>query len=195
MTAAPAQRRADGDDLEARRFFRLMVWGYVTMFPMAALFITVSVLADSSAVFVIAVQYLVSIIVSTFSLYAMRQVMAANVYSLPYGAGKLENFSAFLCGFFYVPAAAYLIWEAAHRLVDAPEVGYLLAQIPVVIALARMVVLYVLVRHMMRRTQNPSPLLRSYLLDYRISPVHHLGGARVLRSRRDPRAARPAGHR
>lgn len=45
---------SDGGALESRGFFKLMVWGYVSMFPMAALFITVSILADSSAVLVIA---------------------------------------------------------------------------------------------------------------------------------------------
>jgi cation diffusion facilitator family transporter len=98
----------------------------------------------------------------------MRQVMAEDVYTFPYGAGKLENFSAFLCGFFYVPSAVYLIYDALHRLQHAPDVGYLLAQVPVIISFSRMVVLYLLVRRMMRRTSNPSPLLRSYLLDYRI---------------------------
>ncbi len=168
MTLAADHRHVQDDALESRGFFRLMVWGYVTMFPMAALFITVSVLADSSAVLVIAVQYVVSIVVSSFGLYAMRQVMADNIYSHPYGAGKLENFSAFLCGVFYVPSALYLMFDAGGRLLDPPHVGYLLAQIPVVISFCRMVVLYVAVRRMMSRSPNPSPLLRSYLLDYRV---------------------------
>jgi cation diffusion facilitator family transporter len=168
LTLAQGQKHVQDGALESRGFFKLMVWGYISMFPMAALFITVSVLADSSAVLVIAVQYLVSIVVSSFGLYAMRQVMADNVYSFPYGAGKLENFSAFLCGVLYVPTALYLMYGAGGRLMDPPEVGYLLAQVPVVISFCRMVVLYLIVRRMMRRSPNPSPLMRSYLLDYRI---------------------------
>jgi ferrous-iron efflux pump FieF len=168
VSIARGKRLVQDEALESRAFYKVMLWGYATLFPMAALFITVSVLADSSAVLVIAVQYVVSITVNSFSLYAMRQVMADNTYSFPYGAGKLENFSAFLCGVFYVPSAVYFIYDAGLRLVDPPQVGYLLAQIPVIISFCRMLVLYLTVRRMMRRSPNPSPLMRSYLLDYRI---------------------------
>lgn len=50
MSSAPAQRSAVSDALESRSVFRIMVWGYVTLSPMAALYVTVSVPAHSSAV-------------------------------------------------------------------------------------------------------------------------------------------------
>ena len=158
-----------------QQFFKIMVWEYLIMFAMTVFFVKIALLSNASAIWVVAMQYIVSIIVNSFSLYAMRQVLSENVYTFPYGAGKLENFSAFLCGFFYVPFAVYIIYDAIIRLNDAPEVGYLLSQIPVIVSLVSMTVFYQLVKNLTRRLHNPSPLLLAYLLDFRIALMSDIG--------------------
>jgi len=160
---------------EGVKLYKLLWGGYLTLFPMTALFIAASILSHSASVGVICVQSIISIIINTFALYTLRQVLSSTIYSFAYGAGKLENFSAFLCGVFYVPSGMYLMYEASQRLIHAPEVGYALSQAAVVISAMRMLVLYVMVRHLMRQSLNPSPLLQSYQLDYRVCLLNDLG--------------------
>lgn len=173
--AASLENNFESNDQGYTQFYRLMIWEYASMFVMLGLFISVSVVANSEAVYVVAMQYLVSIIVNSFALYAIRQVISENVYTFPYGAGKLENFSAFLSGFFYVPFALYIIYDAVNRLQYAPEVGYLLSELPMVVSLSSMLVFYLLVRRIIRRSTNPSPLLLAYLLDFRIALFSDFG--------------------
>lgn len=160
--------RAPETDAETIKLYRLLKWGLYTELPMTVMFFTIAFVTGSSALTAIAIQSAVALVVNGFAVYAMRQVMGENAYNFPYGAGKLENFSAFLCGVLYVPSGLYVMFDAVERLIHAPEVGYLLSQIPVSISLARGVVLYVIATRMVRATRNPSPLLRSYQLDYRV---------------------------
>ena len=169
---APPANAGMSDD---RRFYRVMLWGYVTLFPLMALFIVTAVLANSSAVFVYSVNFAITIAVQSFSLYAIRQVMRENTFRFPYGAGKLENFAAFLGGVLNVPSGIYVAYAAALRLLDPERVGYGLSMIPIAVEAARMIVLYASVSRLARRTQDPSPLLQAYLLDYRVNVLSDCG--------------------
>ncbi len=155
-------------DAESIRLYRLLRWGLYTEAPMTVMFTVVAVLTGSAALVAIAIQSGVALVVNAFAVYAMRQVLRENVYSHPYGAGKLENFSAFLCGVLYVPSGLYVMFDGIDRIVHAPDVGYVLSLIPVAISLARGIVLYIAAARMARASTNPSPLLVSYKLDYRI---------------------------
>jgi ferrous-iron efflux pump FieF len=157
-----------GADAESIRLYKLLRWGLYTEAPMTVMFTVMAVLTGSAALVAIAIQSGVALVVNAFAVYAMRQVLRENVYSFPYGAGKLENFSAFLCGVLYVPSGLYVMFDGIDRLVHAPDVGYVLSLIPVAISLARGIVLYVVAVRMARASTNPSPLLVSYKLDYRI---------------------------
>ncbi|MEI6725552.1 MAG: cation diffusion facilitator family transporter [Actinomycetes bacterium] len=162
-------------DAESVELYGLLRWGLATEAPMTVMFVIMAVAAGSSALAAIAIQSAVALVVNGFAVYAMRQVMGANDYSFPYGAGKLENFSAFLCGVLYVPSGLFVMFTAGERLIHAPQVGYLLSLIPVAVSLARGGVLYVVALRMARRTRNPSPLLVSYTLDYRIGLLTDAG--------------------
>ena len=161
-----------GDD---RRFYRVMLWGYVTLFPLMILFVAVAVIANSSAVFVYSVNFAITIAVQGFSIYAMRQVMRENPFRFPYGAGKLENFAAFLGGVLNVPSGIYVACAASLRLIDPEHVGYGLSMIPIAVEAARMVVLYASVSRLARRTRDPAPLLQAYLLDWRVNVLSDCG--------------------
>ena len=177
----PAARRRPAATLAAattdddRRLYRIMLWGYFSLFPFAVMFVVMAALANSSAVVVHTVQSVISITVQTFSIYAIRQVMGGNQFQFPYGAGKLEDFSAILCGTLYVPSGLYMAYDAARRLVHPQHVGYILSLIPICLSATRMVALYLMVRRLARQTRAPSPLLRAYSLDYRVGVLSDVG--------------------
>ena len=158
-----------------RRLYRLMLWGYFSLFPLSAMFIVTAALAHSSAVVVCSVLSAISITVQSFSIYALRQVLRQDTFRFPYGAGKLEDFSAFLCGVLFVPSGLFMAYDASQRLVHPHDVGYLVGLVPVTLSAVRMASLYLAVRRLARETRAPSPLLRAYLLDYRISLLNDLG--------------------
>ncbi len=162
-------------ETEEGRLYRLLGWGYVTLIPLTGLFIATAMIAHSASVTVIFVQSAIAMVINSFSLYALHQVIRSNVHRFAYGAGKLENFSAFLLGVFYIPTGVYLACDAVERLIQPPLVGYELSQIAVALSALRMLVLYVWVRRLMRHSRNPSPLLRSTLLDYRLCLINDVG--------------------
>ncbi len=148
------------------RLYRLLRWGLVVEIPIVAITATSAVLLSSAALVALAAQSGIALVINAFAVYAMRQVLKHNVYSHPYGAGKLENFSAFLCGVLYVPSGLYVLFESIERLIHAPEVGYILGLIPVSLTFTTGVVFFTLSRRLMRRTTDPSPLLVAYKADY-----------------------------
>lgn len=171
-SAASCSATAHDDD---RRLYKLMLWGYFSLFPFTVMFIVMAAVANSSAVIVYTVQSAISITVQTFSIFAIRQVLGDNTFRFPYGAGKLEDFSAFLCGVLYVPSGIYMAYDAALRIAHPQDVGYALSMIPIALSATRMVILYLIVRRLWRRTRVRSPLLRAYLLDYRVGVLSDAG--------------------
>jgi cation diffusion facilitator family transporter len=153
---------------ESAQLFKLLCWGLAVEVPIVVMMIASAVLADSAALIAIAAQSVIALVINGFAVYAMLQVMRENTYHFPYGAGKLENFSAFLCGVFYVPSGLFVLFDSVERLIHAPEVGYLLGLIPVSITFLSGTVLFIFASRLMRRTHNPSPLLISYRADYLI---------------------------
>lgn len=151
---------------ESAQLYKLLCWGLAVEVPIVIMMVTSAVLADSAALIAMAAQSVIALVINGFAVYAMLQVMRENTYNFPYGAGKLENFSAFLCGVFYVPSGLFVLFDSVERLIHAPEVGYLLGLIPVSITFISGTVLFVFASRLMRRTHNPSPLLISYRADY-----------------------------
>ena len=155
-------------DPESVRLYKLLRWGLAVEVPIVIMMVTSAVLAGSAALIAMAAQSGIALVINGFAVYAMRQVMRENAYNFPYGAGKLENFSAFLCGALYVPSGLFILFDSIERLIHAPEVGYLLGLIPVSITFLSGTVLFVFASRLKRRTHNPSPLLISYRADYLI---------------------------
>ena len=155
-------------DPESVQLYVLLRWGLALEVPIVIMMVTSAVLAGSAALVAMAAQSGVALVINAFAVYAMRQVLRENAYTHPYGAGKLENFSAFLCGVLYVPSGLYVLFDSIERLIHAPEVGYLLGLIPVSITFLTGTVLFVFASRLKRRTRNPSPLLISYRADYLI---------------------------
>ena len=148
------------------QLYRLLRWGLIVEIPIVVITATSAVLAGSAALVALAAQSGIALVINAFAVYAMRQVLKHNTYSHPYGAGKLENFSAFLCGVLYVPSGLYVLFESVERLIHAPEVAYLTGLIPVALTFTTGVVFYTLSTRLKRRTKDPSPLLVAYRADY-----------------------------
>ena len=155
-------------DPESVRLYTLLKWGLAVEVPIVIMMVTSALLTGSAALIAMAAQSTVALVINGFAVYAMRQVLRENAYNFPYGAGKLENFSAFLCGVLYVPSGLFVLFDSIERLIHAPEVGYLLGLIPVSITFLSGAVLFVFASRLKRRTNNPSPLLISYRADYLI---------------------------
>jgi cation diffusion facilitator family transporter len=151
---------------ESVRLYRLLRWGLIVEIPIVVITATSAVLAGSAALVALAAQSGIALVINAFAVYAMRQVLKHNTYSHPYGAGKLENFSAFLCGVLYVPSGLYVLFESIERLVHAPEVAYIAGLIPVALTFTTGIVFYALSTRLKRRTKDPSPLLVAYRADY-----------------------------
>lgn len=166
--------KASGGDVD-RRLYRIMLWCYVTVFPLVVMFVVIGVVSNSSAVVVVTVERVISMAVQTFSLYAIHQVLRDDIHEFPYGPGKLEDFAAFLCGVLYVPSGVYLAYDAATRLASPQDVAYALSMIPVAVSAVRMVLLYGAVRRLARQAPLSSPLLRAYVLDFRIGLLGDIG--------------------
>lgn len=149
--------------------------GFWTLWPMLALFIVVGILTNSSTILAIMIQFAASIAVSLFALLTLRTALHQNLFSFPYGAGKLENFSAFLQGALLAPSAAYLIYSSALRVITPGEVSYGLGLIAVGISLLRGAYLWWWVSSLRRRFPAPSPLLQSYYVDYKWSAISDVG--------------------
>jgi cation diffusion facilitator family transporter len=155
-------------DAESVQLYRLLRWGLIVEVPIVVMMVASAVLAGSAALVAMAAQSGVALVINAFAVYAMRQVLRHNVYSHPYGAGKLENFSAFLCGVLYIPSGVFVLFDSVERLVHAPEVAYLAGLIPVAITFASGAVFFTLAARLLRRTAAPSPLLVAYRADYLI---------------------------
>ncbi len=155
-------------DQESVSLYKLLRWGLAIEVPIVVMMVTSAMLTGSAALIAMAAQSGIALVINAFAVYAMRQVLRENAYTHPYGAGKLENFSAFLCGVLYIPSGAYVLFDSVERLIHAPEVGYLLGLIPVSITCLTGTVLFVFASRLRRGTRNPSPLLVSYRADYLI---------------------------
>jgi divalent metal cation (Fe/Co/Zn/Cd) transporter len=160
---------------ESARLFNILLWAFLTAVPLTAVLVSVGFSAGSSALLALGTQYVVFIIVTVFSLYALRRVIKDNTFALPWGAGKLENFSSFISSFSYLPFAAYFLYTSGRDLLAPEPVNYAATLAPVGLSLARVLLLDVQARRLVRRIANPSPLVISYVIDFRLSVWNDAG--------------------
>lgn len=158
-----------------RRLYRILRWGYITLVPYTALFIAVAALSNSSTMVVYVVSDLITLTVQAFILYAMRRVIAPNHFALPFGAGKLEDFSTFLCGTLMVPFGLYMGYVGLRGLLHPRPVAYGIALIPVIISVAREIWLYGSLRRLAREASHPPSLLHAQAISYRVGLLSDLG--------------------
>jgi divalent metal cation (Fe/Co/Zn/Cd) transporter len=162
-----------GDDVRA--LYRVMRWGFWSNLPVVALLIGVGATASSSAILVMMLQNVVDVIVQLFELYAIRQVIARDAEAFPYGAGKLENFAAFLWAVLTIPAAIYVLATAAGDLVTPDAVEYGVTILAILVSATRLTVLFVALRRVRERMGASSPVLEAYQADTLIDMLSNWG--------------------
>ena len=109
-----------------------------------------------------------SITVQLFAFQSIRAMRSADPIRFPHGTGKLENFSGFLYGALTIPTACYILFHAVQNLIHpADHVAFGLAQLPLVPSL--LVNIYIFRFALRLRRRHDSPLVESYLIDYRVA--------------------------
>jgi cation diffusion facilitator family transporter len=161
---------------------RLVVyWGTGTLIPLTALFMVIGYISDSLTIFTVALDYGLSLIVNIFAFAAVRIMLKKNIFTFPYGAGKLENFTSLLYGTLLIPTGCFLIYSAIIRLLNPPEdILFGLSQIPMVISLIRSLLLLMLTSWIIRRNSQQTSLMASFKINYEISAVMDVSVIAVL---------------
>ena len=172
---APAAAVAPSAGDDVRALYRVMLWGFWSGLPVAALLIVIGVTARSSAVTVMMLQNVVDVIVQLFELYAIRQVIARDAEAFPYGAGKLENFAAFLWAVLTIPAAVYVLVTAFGDLIAPDHIQFGLTIVAIAVSATRLTILYVALKRVRRRMGASSPVLAAYVADTMIDMLSNWG--------------------
>jgi len=111
-----------------------------------------------------------AIAVKLFAYFSIRIMLKENQFMFPYGTGKLENASSFLFGVSIVPMGVYfLVVSVSKMFAPLPSVTYPLCLIPVALSLLLTLMLTVWTRRMIRQSSNPSPLLKAYNVNFKVS--------------------------
>jgi divalent metal cation (Fe/Co/Zn/Cd) transporter len=129
----------------------------------------ISRITGSITLWVVMLWAFAALLVKIFALVSIRIMMKQNRFMFPFGTGKIENFSSFLFGLVTVPFAIYFLIISSFRLISPiAGISYLLCQVPVAVSFIRSVSLSLWTRRILRRTPNPSPLLKANDIDFKI---------------------------
>lgn len=151
------------DELEKLSRFALLA-----LLPLTAAFVLTGYFANSLTIGSMALENGASIIVQLFAFQSIRAMRSADPIRFPHGTGKLENFSGFLYGALAIPTACYILFHAVQNLIHpADHVAFGLAQLPLVPSL--LVNIYIFRFALRLRRRHDSPLVESYLIDYRVA--------------------------
>jgi cation diffusion facilitator family transporter len=152
---------------------RLVVyWGVGTLIPLTVLFIAIGIISDSLTIFAVAFDYGLSVIVNIFAFVAIRIMLKKNIFTFPYGVGKLENFTSLLYGTLLMPTGCFLIYSAIIRFINPPDnILFGVSQIPMGISLIRSLGLLMFTSWIIRRNRQQTSLMSSYEINYKISAV------------------------
>jgi cation diffusion facilitator family transporter len=156
---------------------RLIVdWGMGTLIPLTLLFVIVGLVAGSLTIFTVAFDYGLSVIVNVFAFVAIRIMLKKNVFTFPYGVGKLENFTSLLYGALLMPTGGFLIYAAISRFFHPPDdILFEVGQIPMAISLIRSIGLLMMTSRMLRRDPMQTTLISSYFVNYKVAAVTDVG--------------------
>lgn len=157
---------------ELKEIKRIGDLGFYSMLVMNVLFVLFSVATGSLSLLINFIGTAAAILVKIFTLISVRIMLKENKYLMPYGSGKLENFSSFLFGFTIVPMGIFSLILSINRvLTPTKEVIYLVCQIPVVLSFTRLLVLLLMTRGVLKRYPNPSPLVKAYHTDFKVAMI------------------------
>lgn len=161
---------APGDELTGLK--RIIDSSFCTSLVIIPLSVFFSVITGSGTLLIYFIWTAVAITVKLFALISVRIMIKENRFLFPYGSGKLENFSSFFFGFTIVPLGIFFLIDSAVKLFSPLQgVTYLFCQIPVVISFLLTWILLLWTKKLIKDNPDPSPLLKAYYINFRISLV------------------------
>lgn len=162
------------DEVTLKHLKHLVDIAFFSLIPLALLALLVALFSNSLAVLSITVDYGLSFIVQLFAFLSIRAMINSDAIKFPYGTGKLENFSGFLCGALYIPTSFYILYVTFERfLAPTQSVSLGIAQIALIPSLMRSVYLFLYSRRLCRQTE--SPMIDSYYVNFKTSTLFDLG--------------------
>ncbi len=167
MTADASQEYSD--------LKKYIFWVLATLVPLTVINITIGVFSASLAIFSIALDCVASLILHSFNMVSVTVIQRRNSFNFPYGTGKLENFSGFLYAMIVIPMAMIIVNSALHRFLHPPATINLgLAQITVLLGVARSFFLLTWAKRLCSRYPDHSPMTHSYQVNLRLTLINYL---------------------
>lgn len=165
----PAQAKDDPLLLELQNYVRCIV---LSLLPVIGAYVYGAVASHSLSVLALATQCGVSFIADIFILIAIRSIVNSNIFSFPYGTGKLENFIGFLTGTLMLPTALMIYVSTAKSLLSGNyEVHFEFTQIGMIPGLLRDASLLFWSKRLIRKSKSPSPMVQSFAVSYQVSVI------------------------
>ncbi len=147
-------------------------WIALSLLPVTGAYIYGAVTSGSLSVAALTLQCGISIFANVFTVISMRSILNKNIFSFPYGTGKLENFIAFLTGTLMLPIAAMIYASTADSLMSGRhEVRFEMAQIGMIPGLLRDASLLVWSKRLMKKSKAVSPIVQSNFVSYKVSVI------------------------
>jgi divalent metal cation (Fe/Co/Zn/Cd) transporter len=166
---APNQCKGDRLLLEVQNYVRCI---FLSLIPVMGAYIYGAVASHSLSVAALASQCGVSFVADIFILLAMRSMVNSNIFSFPYGTGKLENFIGFLTGTLMLPTAGMIYISTVKSLLSGNhEVNFEFTQIGMVPGLLRDASLLFWSKMLIRKSKSPSPMVQSFAVSYQVSVI------------------------
>ncbi|MBK8594500.1 MAG: cation transporter [Holophagales bacterium] len=139
----------------------------VTSIPLLAFTLYVGLTSGSLSVITVLLDSGVNLLLNLATFFVLRIVAGSNVFSFPYGTGKLENFTSFFHGCGIVLVGGTMLYQGVLRLGSPPvRVSLGLAQLAVLAGVLRMAFIVAWLSRMVRRSPERSPLLHVYHLNF-----------------------------
>lgn len=139
----------------------------LTSVPMLAFTLWVGFVSGSLSVIAVLLDSGVNLLLNLATFVVLRIVARGNVFSFPYGTGKLENFTSFFHGCGIVLVGGTVLYHGVQRLGSPPvAVSLGLAQLALVVGVARMAFVVAWLSRMVRKYPDGSPLLRVYAVNF-----------------------------
>lgn len=165
------------DPTSWRELQKYTYWIAFSILPVSAAYLCSAVLSGSRSVAAMTCFCLVSVFFNVFAVLSMRAIVRQNVFVFPYGAGKLENFIAFLTGVLMLPAAVLIYVSTVGAFVGGNHaVRFGFAQVGLLPGLLRDFWLLLWSCRLLRNAPSPSPIVQSYYVSYQVSVTITLTG-------------------
>jgi ferrous-iron efflux pump FieF len=140
-----------------------------SLIPFMLLSVIAGILSNSMTILAVAFDYGLSFVVQLFAFKAIRTIVKSNIIKFPYGAGKLENFSAIVYGALAIPVSLFIIYSSITRFVLPPVISIGIAQIPLIPNLVRSLLLFWRSRQLARSSE--SPMIHSYYINFKVTAM------------------------